>query len=419
MKMKNMLMTTLLSGLMSLDTQASDVQWSSQYEPQAIEKTRVEMNQAAVRGSTDQEAMSYTQPLPSNQSIVFENSGHTESSRHYYLDTTAAKLAQGFPLQLTNGEAVVRVSPLSRVKTPAHNELNSLVKNRSISPDMVKLTQNGQPVQTETFATHEELKAAGMDMVESTFALKVNATKGPLRLKIDDLGNSEERFVVNVQEKLSDYVLDLVTETTTYPANSELAFKVALLAHGEPQEASLAGYISNPNGEKVAELRFTLDDTGYYTGRASVGKGHPLTKGLWEVNVVAEAQINGLKIIRDNNNAFAVNVNTATFNGNLELKTEGLYMGLTVAEAGRYSVRGVMLGMTESGDQKPMLFVDTANWLKEGEQTILLPVDHQVIKQSGLNPPYQIKGLELMNMTYLAPVQSVVDGVIINTLKSN
>ncbi len=396
--MKNKVYTGLICALLTQGALAESVRWSEAPKSQEI-SALAEKN--APLAATSRKAMSFSEPLEADRELRFDNSGHTESSKHFYLDTTAGQLSKGLDLPLTDGQAVIRISPLLRGEHP------------NIARDSVELQQRGQRVSVGTFVNQEELDKVGMKMHESTFAMQVNTGIGALKLKVNGL-KGDAPYVVSVQEKFSDYVLDLSTTERVVASGGELRVDAALLAQGEPRPVNLAGYVTAPGGEKVAELKFAANADGRYTGRAQVGQGRSLANGIWTVYVVGTAEVDGVKVTRDNSNSFAVAVPTAQFNGQLTLLDNSVSLGIDVAQAGRYSVRGVLTGLDSEGVRRPLAHLSSADWLEVGSAGISVPLDGLQIAESGLQPPYQIKGLHLLNLTLLAPVQQLQEGLLIS-----
>jgi hypothetical protein len=115
--------------------------------------------------------------------------------------------------------------------------------------------------------------------------------------------------------------------------------------------------------------------------------------------------------MRDAQTSFAVNLNSARFDGEVKILENKLEIGIEVGLKGRYEVRGVIFGTDTSGELKPLAMTMTAKWLESGTQSIKLDIDQTLIKDSGLSAPFTLKNVQLTNQSYLAPVQQIVSGL--------
>ncbi len=176
--------------------------------------------------------------------------------------------------------------------------------------------------------------------------------------------------------------------------------------------AELQGYISRPDGSVLGNLEFSQDSSGNYKADIKAIGSQGLVEGLWEVHVFAKSHNKGIEILRDAQTSFGVNLNTAKFDGQLQMSDANIKVGVQVGLEGRYEVRGVLMGTdANTSEQRPIAMSMAADWLKAGSQTITLPIDEKLMQESGLIAPFSIKNVQLTNQTYLAPVQLIKTGI--------
>jgi len=395
--MKNIIKTLVLCTISSSIYAAPNVQWAKQIESNKTTLISTSIN--SPQANNNKELVSYSYKLDSSEKIDFEVKPFVENSKQYWLDSTGAKLINGVFLPVTGGDTVIRISPLT------HD------KSIQLNAGMIKIQNNGQDKALKVFADSAQLKATGAAFSDNSIALMLNVDAGKINLKVDGFSD-DTPFVVHVLEPNSDYVLSLKTTQATYEANQKITIDTEFLLKSDNINAELQGYISRPDGSVLGNLEFTQDNLGKYAANIDAIGSQGLVQGLWEVHVFAKSQDNGIEIMRDAQTSFAVNLNTAEFDGKLQLTDSKLMVGIQVGLAGRYEVRGVLMGTdAQSQELKPIAMTMSAAWLSTGEQTLEFPIDDKIIQESGLIAPYSIKNVQLTNQTYLAPVQTIKEGI--------
>ncbi|GAA4826126.1 hypothetical protein GCM10011365_06890 [Marinicella pacifica] len=347
----------------------------------------------------EQQTINFHFSLLGDVAPTTQNQGYLAESKQYWLNATADKLSQGIELPVTSDLAVIRINPLNPNKSTA-----------SFSQQDIVVSQFGQPLEVAVFANAEQLKATGMPVSDHTVAMNVNTRPGLLRLSLPQANKSLAKgniFVVHVFEPNSDYVLQLKTSQQQYSANQ--AFKVSsqLLSAQHSHNMLISGYITGPNGDKVADLVFNPTKNGDYEALMAPLSGQSLAHGLWEVHTVASSDVNGLKVMRDVSSAFAVSVPLARFNHALTVENHNLKMGLDVAMAGRYEVSAVLSGMDAAGEKQPLAMLMSAAQLNKGQAFLQLELPRDLIKQSGLTAPFIIEQINLKNQSLMVPVQQI------------
>jgi len=359
--------------------------------------------------NANQEAVIYNQSLL-GQSISSEtNLPYQAESRQYWLDTNAQKLSSGLGLPLTSKQAIIRINPL---------EVDS--QTHAIGANQVELFFENEKIMPSVFADAEQLKAVGMPVEDHTIALKVNAHAGQLMLKVNGLDVSNKSgnkaYVVHVFEPDSTEVLKLTTDKQSYASGTDVVVKTSMLSNKSSVPMTVNGYITTPNGEKYTDLIFMESKLGEYQAVVPDVKGMSLATGLWEVHTLTEATFKGNKIMRDASTAFAVNLATATFNGDLKTINDSLLIGIDNAQPSRYEVRGVLSGFDVSGEKQAIALLMSAKWLETGHSNIELKLPLALIKESGLTAPFVIEQMSLKNQSLMAPVQHLTEGITIKQL---
>ncbi len=406
--MKNQVITQFTRALVvamavsSVASAAEAVKWNAPLpdQPALLEKsTQVD----APIINRNHEAVSFSYAIDSSQPLDFSAPVHVEKSRQYWLDTTGEKLAAGLKLPVTGGQTVVRISPLNDDKQVA------------INAAQVSVLAAGRSLPLDVFADAQSLKKTGVPFSENSVAFKAQLPAGQALLKVSGLGDKVP-VVVHVFEPESTQVLELATAKATVNANEPLRVTARLNNLDSPQTAQWQGYVSLPDGRVAGELKFTRQADGSYQASLPLGTLTGLANGLWQVHVFASND----KVMRDAQTAFAVNLPVAAFNGQLALKRNqagaAVQVGVKVARAGRYEVRGVLFGRDASNKAVPFGVTMTAAWLTPGDQQLALPLKASLLAKSGLKAPFEIRQVQLMDQSRLAPVQTIGAGLTIEDL---
>ena len=395
--MKN---TKIKTGLLLLTCSwlaPAEVNWVKQPEQQPLIPTNIVTNKAAAQAQ--QPAISYNQSLLGEAYFQQQNRGFAVTSKQFWLDTNASQLSKGLLIPLTSETAIIRINPLQ-----------SLSSNKSLAVSQLELSSAGQIIQPSVFVGADELKATGMPVSEQTVAFKVQAQPGDLKVKLSGLNQQAGQYVVHVFEPESEHVLNLVTDQQRYDAGADVTIKTQMQVAQQSQAMQVSGYLTNPKGEKVADLSFKADNAGAYQAVVASLQGESMQSGLWEVHTLTEANVNGVKVLRDASTAFAINMPTARFSGALELKAKQVTVGIDNVLPARYEVRGLLYGMDSQGGQQPIALMMSAKWLQSGSESISFDLPLELMAQSGLSAPFTVEQLELKNQSHMTPVQNESQG---------
>ncbi|WP_395377698.1 DUF4785 domain-containing protein [Marinicella sp. W31] len=399
---KSIIIFVLLSVQINAQAQFS-AKWDTPLAQQSLAQSNTNNNAVIVNRNT--EAVQFNYPLDPQQKISDKVSAHTEQSRQYWLDTTAAQLQTGLDLPISGTTAYVRISPL-----------NSGEKNQ-LNPSQIKLDASSGEVQIESFVDAEQLNQAGASFTDSTIAFKVHTdAAGAVRLSIPDITNTSEAYVITVLEPESPHILKLSMDQHSYAAGSVAKIYANMKSGQQNQAANLQGYMRSADGSVIAQLRFKAIKNGGYEAEVSLPQGQSLATGLWEIHAIAESRHHGIRILRDAQSSFAVNLNTARFNGSLNAANNALSIGVEVADAGRYEIRGVLMGTDRQGQLRPLAMLMSARWLNPGHSNIAFDLEPLANKNAAFSAPFVIRQLQLTNQSRLAPVQMVNSGITLSPL---
>jgi len=339
--------------------------------------------------------------LETDKPLELQSQPHQTSSKGYWMTVDAADFDSGILLSTTHPGALVRVTPQSD-----GNNAELLDPK-----DLVLISARG-----ETFSG-----GRGMDMLlsgeEQEHAKKRIFPQGSAVFRMaNDLGNGElylfaenmdygsgKKYVVDVFEKSSDTVLRLTTGSDTYLEGQELRFETAFAKNaGTFSAETLSASLIAPDGRRFP-LTVKPGQTHFAAPLSVQGNGTP---GLWEVEVIAEAKIDGILVKRNARSAFALNVPTAVFRGQVSLiddsTTLTAKLAVDVAVAGRYEVRAVLFGSDKDGQLKPLAVGNSAQWIEPGQGALSLAFDRALINRSGLGQPFVVKDLRLIHQNRMS-----------------
>ena len=397
--MKKTIILILL--LIQATTQAQfQAQWNETLSQQPMMQMQAKTQLPVVNRNT--EAVQYHYALDPQQKIADNIPAYVEQSRQFWLDTDANGLAAGIDLPLSGTTAFVRISPLT-----------DAVDTR-LNPQQLQLQASSGEARIETFVDAQQLNQAGASFSDHTIAFKVHTSAaGELKLSIPEL-RGDHPYVVNVLEPQSPLSLKLTMDQRSYASNSTARIVANMVNNKQNLPSQLQGYVRSADGSVYAQLRFQQGKDGSYAAEVPLRQGQSLAHGLWEVHAVAESRHNGVRVLRDAQSSFAVHMNTARFSGALNSNKNSLDIGVEVAQAGRYEVRGVLMGTDRQGQLQPLAMLMSARWLNAGNGNISFDLEPVANKNAAFTAPFVIRQIQLTNQSLLAPVQSVNSGITLS-----
>lgn len=322
---------------------------------------------------------------------------YVAESRESWTRVSAADLASGKALHTSAPGALFRLSPIGNQKSV-------------VDPLQVEITIGGR-----TFARGEalknsandaELKAAGTSFPDGTlaFQLKEELGHGDVTLRLATAAND---YLVHVFEPNSTEVLTLTADRTTAQHGAE--FKVLARFNAGADTDAIGGFLSAPNGTQV-DLAFAREGADYVAKvrhDALVGEG----EGLWEIHTFATRD----GIQRDAKTAIASSVPRARFGGMASTgkSRDGsvrVRVGVEVGASSRFEVRGVLYGHDGKAVRAGAM-ASTAAILKPGMQSLELVFDAATLAKSGIEGPFSIRDLTLVDQATLAVQEQRAGGL--------
>lgn len=326
-------------------------------------------------------ALDPAQPIASPKPFVAE-------SREYWKRVSAKTLAAGVTLPTTAEGAVLRLSPIAA--TAKH----------ALDPNAIEIRYAGRRLRgsaaVEQLADAGQVKAANLGFPENTiaFRLKPELGAGEFELALPGAGSD---VLVHVFEPKSRERITLATDRSVVLQGDELVLQARFDSQQDKRLGELAGTIAAPNG-RLFDLSFEPQADGRWLARTRIDVAAGVGEGLWEVHATGLSSDGSVQ--RDVRTSFDALLPGARLAGQADVaatKTGGLRISLPieVASASRYNVSGLLYGSDRAGQMRPFAVAHTAAWADPGTTTLSLAFDRDLLAQSGLVAPYELRGVEL------------------------
>ncbi len=352
-------------------------------------------------GFIEKKAVHFSQKISPNSHIALQQQGYEAVSDEYWFEVTGEQLNSGVDLAITTPGALIRLSG-KKVKgefAPAAI---------AIDPEQIELSKGNNTLSQAIEQTVSQEALATANIFPNSSAIKLNKAigKGDFKLKVKQKLAANQRYIVNVKEKGSEHKLNLALPKQSYIQGETVSFDAAISnSKGALANVTNHAYVKMPSGEKRT-VNFTQVNGKY---QVAVPNSLLATKRgeLYELHIESKANDNGLTIRRNAKVAFAVAKPTARIQGELTMRSSGATVSLEVASEGRYEVSGLVYGTDSTGKQVPMMLSRSAYYLTPGEHNIELRFDNNIMKNSGLNAPYTLKNIRLMDQSRMALIQNL------------
>ncbi len=347
------------------------------------------------------EAVSLSWPLEASAHLEVSTAPFVAQSREYFVEVTAADLQRGVPVYTTAAGALVRLNPAgddATIEQKVAIEPASLVL---IAP-AGKTYSGGSGM--DQMAGAAELKAAGAPFADGTSAFRIRDElgAGTFSLRAEGLAASERRYVMHVFDRQSTLELRLRTTATDYLHGQTLTVEATLddtLNGRQLRARKLDGFVTSPAG-RAWPLTFKPATRGTYRATLVLDALEAPAPGLWQVHASAQARHNGQAVLRAGRTAFACAIPSARLSGAAEVVPTSeasvrVDLGVEVASAGRYEVRGVLYATAEGGRLIPAGIAHSAAWLETGTAALGLTFDAEMLV--GVGAPFEIRDLRLVD----------------------
>jgi hypothetical protein len=349
----------------------------------------------------ESQPVSYAFPLTLDRGTTAP-AGPAMESRQYWVDTTGRGLEKGLKLPLSAPGAIVRVSALhadSGLLLDAQR-LQVSVDGRSLST-----TQAGGL----DILTGRDLQAQGLSVPSDSLAFQLPDGGEPRSLQLQLAGApAEQALVVHVFEPESEWVGRLSAPRHNYVAGDEIRLDVSLANADERFAAqSVQAVLVSPDAAQAWPLEVTAD--GFGLAGVTPGSLPDAGEGLYEVHAYLHGRQGDALVRRDLKVAVNIATPTARLSDRLEsLDSAGLSVGLgvEVAAAGRYQVSGQVWGTAPNGSLQPLAMAQTAAVLEPGKGELKLEVPADLLRESGLSAPFEVRELQLLDQGRMAVLES-------------
>lgn len=319
---------------------------------------------------------------------------HLAESREYWQRVDGDALRAGYALALTAPGAVVLVSPAAGAEPLVRSQL-AIDSNGSRLP----LDRAG-----DTLVDAQALRAAGMEVAPGSvgFRLRPGFEADAALVVAGALGD----YVLHVFEPASRDVASARAQADTVHAGGTVQVQVALAGGGRIEAAS--GVLVSPAGQAF-DVDYAAAADGGLVGTVAVPAGAGGEPGLWDLRTSVAASGRAGAFQRDVRIAVAVVAPVARLNGEVERavrRVDGaleLRLGIEVASAGRYELRGVLHGSDGKGARVALGLAQAAAWLEPGTGTLALAFP--VLSGGSVSGPFELRDLQLVDQTRIAVLE--------------
>lgn len=395
MKTFNLASTLLSASLLFLTTQLN-AEPSKMVTPALDSSDLVVVD--AVSYKVERKSVHFSQKIAKNSKLSLQPQSYTSGSDEYWFEVTAQQLNAGVGLAISSQEALIRLS--------SKKIQRSLVAPKAIDPNDVELYKNKNVLLNpfNKMVSQQQLATANIFPNSSALKLDKSVGTGEFTLKVKQVLDAQQSYLINVKEKNSDHKLYVSIDNQSYLAGDQVTFTANMTNKNKKlADSSQQIFIQLPSGEKRAvelnkkggKYQFTAPEnlTGLKRGE------------LVELFVESEVLDNGLKVKRNGKVAFAIAQPTARIVGDAFVKKSSAKVKLEVASEGRYEISGLVYGTNKSGTSVPIMLSRSAYYLAAGQHKVALKFDRKLLRKSGLKAPYLVKELRLMDQSRMALLQ--------------
>ncbi len=349
--------------------------------------------------------MSWAVPGPVNTAVQ----PFVGQSREYYAEVSADELNAGVTIHTTAPRALVRLQPLGNGGGP-REQLAIHPQTLILSDGAGRAYASGSGM--EMLVTADKLNKAELPFAEGTSAFRIHPElgAGSFTLRAADLAGSE-RYLINVVEPASRFVLAMQTDAPNYLHGQQLTVLPELqeLDGARVQQrhplTRFDGIVTSPGGRSFP-VAFKVDQDGRLRAHLALDADEAPAPGLWEVQAWGDALVKGQTVRRSLRVAFGVALPVARLDGKATVVNEpgsvGVRLGVEVGAAGRYETRALLYG-TVGGVLKPLAMAHAAQWLEAGSQSLVLRYDASLL--AGASGPYELRDLNLLDQGRMGLLQ--------------
>lgn len=351
-----------------------------------------------VENEAPREAISMSWALAADAELKLASTAPEVSSTDFWMSVRGSDFNEGIALNVSQGGALVRISPNSKGAAMPHLEDFVLVNQEGLSFSQGR-GLNGllDPEQVEA-AKHTPFGEG-----TAVFRLHENLGAGEVILFADNMAyDAQAKYTIHVRELNSEVTLTARTDRHNYLAGQTLRVDAGMSAGTTAMTIdSMLGTLVSPTG-RTWSLNFA---NGVATLPLTDGTESAFN-GLWEVRISALGNYKDSLVRRDLRSAFAIGETTAQLTGTAEIErtAQALVADLDVEVGvpGRYEVRGVLMGTNSKGALQPIAMGHSAIWLDAGLGKISLSYEAHLLEDSKLSAPYMVKDLRLIHQNRMS-----------------
>jgi hypothetical protein len=347
-------------------------------------------------------AIHFSQPLYPDEPLTLGDNGLMTQSKSYYQEVSGAELKQGISLHTTGHSAVVRVTPM------VSNALGKTSVAPTLEPDDLELGSaagefNISKSGMSLAASSDQLHDAHPQLFKNTAAFVLDETvgSGELKLKTRKSIADDDRYLIHVFDKNSEYSLNLSSKQSSFGNIDTLAVDINLM-HQQSQKSlsfdknSIKATLISPDGNRYP-MSIAANKHGT---RAMLDLNFDLDRRpgeLWKVVVDTVAE-NNTNLKRTGELAVDIHSKTAQIIQYAQ-KGSSLLVSLAVDQPGRYEIRAWVF-QNNGKRSEPASLEYFAQWLEPGTHTLNIPL--KANKKAS-----HVAQLQLLDQTRLAMLQLI------------
>ncbi|MCL1037440.1 DUF4785 domain-containing protein [Shewanella submarina] len=345
------------------------------------------------------ETVSFVTPLSGQYQAPVIASEHTSVSDEYWRRVTGKELNRGIDLNVSQSGSLIRLA--ARVD----NSNGAPMQADSIAPADIQLELPGSKLQPQRLirsqADSQALATAGLADNSSALLMSRSAPPGQYKLKVKSGLNPNAQYLVNVKEKGSPYTLSLTTPTSL-ATGSQMNFSLKLNKASKALKPT--AFIRHGDG---TETRVALSSAKGFWQAKNIQQSDEVTPGLSELHIQVETQVDGKPVTRSVKSAFKSYVNSARLGAMGKTQwhkklPEMVSFPIEVADEGRFQLGAVLTGIGSNGREYQILKTEVAGWVSASAPVLELPLDADLVRKSGLKPPYRLRAIELKDQGQMA-----------------
>lgn len=370
--------------------------------------------QKAMAPDVSHEAVTFTYALDPANEIRSEAAPSVTRSKEYFVEVGGDELRRGAAIYTTAPGALVRINPA------VSEQMKGRAAALAIDPSqLVVRTAAGDEMAADRAMSRlvdaEQMKATGVPFAAGTTAFRLAPEVGVGTITIAAPGlKSNAVYAVHVFDKESDVVLAMGSRSADYFHGQAMAVDARFEdAAGSFDADTMEGFVTAPGGQAWPVSFVTRD--GEFHAELPLDAAAGAGPGLWELHMVARGERDGLTVMRNASTAFAAHVPTAALDGTVRLhKTAGLSveLGVEVAAAGRYEIRGVVYGTNAAGALVPFAAAHSADWL-DTSGSLRLTVEPGLMRDAGVGSPFEVRDLRLLDQGRMGVLHRQARGLTI------